>query len=190
VPRPPGSIVRLCFPDSTRPVEWLRHSSTSRIVGGSSNTHKHTMAREIEGVVHPRSCTRVLMYPRALHPSSIVRLPVCPARGAHRSPQNHVWPRPQVCPPPHPRANSRQSSAVAGSTHLKRLANERMVESVQKRSAGRRSRHSTPEVRGVLPYLLSSHSFVPLFSALDIVNVGMRPTTPRYVSSIRSVLRS
>jgi hypothetical protein len=71
----PLPIVHLSSPDPTRPVEGLRQSSTSCIVGGSSNTHKHTMAREIEGVVLPRVCTRVLMYPRAVHrPSCASRL--------------------------------------------------------------------------------------------------------------------
>ncbi|KAJ7815908.1 hypothetical protein B0H13DRAFT_437360 [Mycena leptocephala] len=66
----PLRIVRLSSPGSTRPIEGLRHSSTSRIVGGSSNTHKQ---REIEGWCSPlvHSCTDV----SARRPSIVHHVP-------------------------------------------------------------------------------------------------------------------
>jgi hypothetical protein len=151
VPLPPMSTtphVHLSSPDSTRPVEGLRHSSTSRTVGGSSNTHKHTMARKI--VVY--SCTHAFACRASRAPLRLSRTERAPLSA-----------RPCVVSPPSVPAPSRPSPCklspivgIACSARLEHWPTNRL----QKRSAGRFPRYLNARGTRCSPIVLSFHSCV------------------------------
>ncbi|KAJ7862720.1 hypothetical protein B0H13DRAFT_2071335, partial [Mycena leptocephala] len=76
-------------------VEALIHSSPSRIVGESASTHKHTMARKIEGAALPRD--RVLVYSCICASSIAYASPSVLARRSRSIPPSA---RPCVASPP------------------------------------------------------------------------------------------